>query len=252
MSEKITSKNSVYIIKFLLFSIAFSALVLGFIFIASHLGGDGSQTAPTDLGRISEAPRIVIDAGHGGEDGGAVGIGEIAEKDLNLSIALDLADMLRAAGFEVVLTREDDRLLYDPQSDYKGRKKQLDLAERLRIGESFDNAIFVSIHMNSFTDPKYSGLQVYFSPNNPTSEVLAESIQSAVADLLQPQNKRSVKKATSRIFILNEIKTPAVLVECAFLSNPDECKLIATPEYRKKLTFCIFSGICEFISENSY
>lgn len=240
-----------YTVRYILFAALFSALVFATIFIAGSFRGDSSIGESANVQSLSTSPTIVIDAGHGGEDGGAAG-GNIIEKDLNLSIALDLEDMLRAAGFDVVLTREDDRLLYDPMSDYKGRKKQLDLAERLRIGESFEDAIFVSIHMNSFPDPQYRGLQVYFSPNDPTSQRLAQSIQSAVCENLQKDNKRSVKQANSRIFILHQIRKPAVLVECAFLSNPEESQLVATEEYRKKLTFCIFFGICDFISQNSY
>ena len=248
MEHKKTQKNIAYTAKYLLFAAIFCALVFLIVFIASHFH---STLKATTAAKTQKSPIIVIDAGHGGEDGGT-SCGAVVEKDLNLSIALDLADMLRGAGFDVVLTREDDRLLYDPTSDYKGRKKQLDLAERLRIGESFDDAIFVSIHMNSFPDSKYRGLQVYFSPNDTTSQELAQSIQSSVCKALQSDNKRTTKAATSRIFILNEISKPAVLVECAFLSNPEECQLIATEDYRKKLTFCIFSGVCSFISENSY
>ena len=251
MNQRKAKNDPLYIIKYILFAAFFSALILFFICLASRFQKDVKVAASTDAEATSKSPTIVIDAGHGGEDGGTSGVG-VTEKDLNLSIANDLADMLRAAGFDVVMTREDDRLLYDPTSDYKGRKKQLDLAERLRIGESFDDAIFISIHMNAFPDPKYRGLQVYFSPNDPNSQALAQSIQSSVCELLQLDNKRTIKEATSRIFILNQIRKPAVLVECAFLSNPEECLLIATPDYRKKLTFCIFSGICEFISENSY
>ena len=251
MEETKTKQSPLYTAKYILFAVLFAAFIFFIIFIASYIQQEFSRVESANAEKSQKSPTIVIDAGHGGEDGGTSG-GGVVEKDLNLSIAKDLADMLRAAGFEVVLTREDDRLLYDPQSDYKGRKKQLDLAERLRIGESIENAVFVSIHMNSFSDSKYRGLQVYFSPNDPTSRELAESIQTSVAEHLQPDNKRSIKQATSRILILHQIKKPAVLVECAFLSNPDESSLISTEEYRKKLTFCIFCGICEFISENSY
>ena len=211
LEEIMAQKNAIgYVLKYILFAALFSAFVFIVISLASYFQSALPKSEPADAKKTSTYPTIVIDAGHGGEDGGASGDG-IIEKDINLSIALELADMLRSAGFEVLLTREDDRLLYDPASDYKGRKKQLDLAERLRIGESVENAVFVSIHMNSFPDSKYRGLQVYFSPNDPTSEQLAQSIQSTVCELLQKDNERQVKKATSRIFILNQIKKPAVL-----------------------------------------
>ena len=251
MEQKKVQKDSFYTIKYIFFAVLFSAFIFLIIFATSYFLGNPSKLESANSEKAASFPTIVIDAGHGGEDGGTSG-GDVVEKDLNLSIAKDLADMLRAAGFEVVLTREDDRLLYDPMSNYKGRKKQLDLAERLRIGESFEEAIFISIHMNSFPDPQYRGLQVYFSSNDPHSQQLAQSIQSSVCEHLQADNKRSIKQATSRIFILHQITKPAVLVECAFLSNPEECQLISTEEYRQKLTFCIFSGVCKFISENSY
>ena len=167
MREKKTSKRLGYTVKYILFAVLFAAFVFIAVSTAAHFRRSPSIGESANAQSLSSSPTIVIDAGHGGEDGGALG-GDVIEKDLNFSIALDLADMLRVAGFDVVLTREDDRLLYDPMSDYKGRKKQLDLAARLRIGESFEDAIFVSIHMNSFPDSKYRGLQVYFSSNNPT------------------------------------------------------------------------------------
>ena len=251
MEEKHLKKHPYCTAKYVLFSVLFATLVFLVAFIATSFQTPCSNAEQTNIEKTSKFPTIIIDAGHGGEDGGTSGAG-VLEKDLNLLVSRDLADMLRGAGFDVVMTRDDDRLLYDPNIDYKGRKKQLDLAERLRIGESFDDAIFISIHMNSFPDSKYRGLQVYFSPNDPASRELAECIQSSVCENFQIDNKRAVKQATSRIFILNQISKPAVLVECAFLSNPEECRLISTEEYRKKLTFCIFSGVCGFISENSY
>ena len=123
MKQERTNKSFVYVIKYILFAIVFSALAMAFVFIASCFQNDTDGSKSANLESTSKPPIIVIDAGHGGEDGGAIGVDGITEKELNLSIALDLADMLRAAGFEVVLTREDDRLLYDPASDYKGRKK---------------------------------------------------------------------------------------------------------------------------------
>ncbi len=247
------TKKSAHIIPYIFFAVLFSSLVMLLIFLSSYLLNRLKAPAPAlTLKSEEKYPIIVIDAGHGGEDGGTTGVNGIREKDLNLEIAFELADMLSAGGYDVVLTRDTDRLLYDPTSDYKGRKKFLDLSERLRIGDSFDRAIFISIHMNSFSDPKYSGLQVYYSKNHPESEPLAKSIQESVRENLQSENDRSIKAANSRIFILDRIKKPAVLIECAFLSNPEECALISEESYRKKLTLSIFCGISDFIHENSY
>lgn len=193
---------------------------------------------------------VIIDAGHGGEDGGASSEAGLVEKDVNLDIAKILCDMLRANGVEVIMTREDDRLLYDRNTDYHGRKKKLDLAARLTIADSTPDAIFISIHMNSFTDPRYSGLQVWYSPNNADSSALAELIRSENTQKLQPHNTRKCKMATSAINLLHNAKCPAVLVECGFLSNPDEAALFETRDYRQEVAFMLFCSITEFLNNS--
>ena len=166
-------------------------------------------------------------------------------------VALLLADMLRANGVDVVMTRTEDILLYDPTDDYHGRKKMLDLAARLKIGKETPNSIFVSIHMNSFPQEKYSGLQVYYSKNDAESKRIADLIQSNTQTYLQPLNTRKTKGATSSIFLLDRLQTPAVLIECGFLSNYNEAKLLSCAEYRKKLAFVIFCSLTDYISNNS-
>lgn len=216
-------------------------------FLAFAILAIGGKNSGGDLGTALDISQtIVIDAGHGGEDGGTVGNGLI-EKDLNLDIALRLASLLRERGINVVLTRQTDTMLYDKNSDYKGKKKALDLRARLEIAEGCDDPIFVSIHMNYFAQVKYSGLQVYYSPNDPESRVLAETIQKRVASSLQPSNHRAVKESTSAIFLLHNLKCPAVLVECGFLSNPEEAALLATEEYRAALANEIFLALEEYI-----
>jgi N-acetylmuramoyl-L-alanine amidase len=194
---------------------------------------------------------VIIDAGHGGEDGGTSSASGLVEKDLNLEISFMLRDMLEANGISVIMTREDDRLLYDRNVNFHGKKKVLDLAARLGVAQSTADAIFVSIHMNAFPDPKYSGLQVWFSPNGEEAYELANKIQTNTHNMLQPQNDRKVKQATSKIFLLNNAVCPAVLVECGFLSNPQEAELLASKEYKQKLCFILFSSINEFLIEKS-
>ena len=196
-----------------------------------------------------EAPTIIIDAGHGGEDGGAVGKNGILEKELNLSISEKLHDLFSAAGFKVVMTRETDTLLYDKNADYKGRKKELDLAKRVEIASSYENAVFISIHMNSFPDSKYSGLQVYYSKNHQDSDEMAENIQSTVRECLQKNNNRQTKPAGKNIFVLDRITIPGVLIECGFMSNPDECNALTKDEYQKKLSLTIFSAVSKYIDK---
>ena len=188
---------------------------------------------------------VVIDAGHGGEDGGTVSADGTPEKDLNLDIAFRLRDLLTADGIPVVMTRTEDKLLYDPDADYRGRKKSLDLAARREIAENTENCLFVSIHMNSYPDPRYSGLQVWYSPNDPASGPLAAAVQSSARSLLQPDNDRKIKPATSSIYLLHRLRVPAVLVECGFLSNPEEAARLATPGYRAEVAFAVFLGLRE-------
>ena len=192
-------------------------------------------------------PTVVIDAGHGGEDGGAVSKTGVVEKDLNLSIAMQLCQLLTANGINVVMTRTDDRLLYDRTIDYKGRKKSLDLAARLQIAEKIENCVFVSIHMNAFPQSKATGLQVWYSANNERSKLLAEEIRSTVVERLQPDNYRAIKKSTSSIYLLHHLSIPAVLVECGFLSNPEEAELLASKDYQAQLAFTLFFAVNEAI-----
>ena len=153
-----------------------------------------------------------------------------------------LGDIFSAAGYNVIQTRSEDVLLYDRNADYKGRKKILDMAARLDIAEKNDAAIFISIHMNSFPQSIYRGLQVYYSPNHPLSKVGAEAIQQKVKDGLQAQNNREVKPSGGKIYLLDRLTVPAVLVECGFLSNPDEEALLISPIYQQKLADAIFYG----------
>lgn len=193
---------------------------------------------------------IVLDAGHGGEDGGAEGNGLI-EKDLNLDITLRVASLLREQNVNVVLTRDSDVLLYDKNSDYEGKKKYQDVRKRLEIANSCENPVLVSIHMNSFSQSKYSGLQVWYSKNDSRSKALANFIQYNVKSALQPSNKRTIKQATSSIFLLHNATFPAVLIECGFLSNPDEARALGDAKYRQQLANVIFKSIMDYISQNN-
>ena len=191
---------------------------------------------------------VIIDAGHGGEDGGCEGNG-LVEKNLNLDITLRVASLLREQGVNVVLTRDTDVLLYDKNSDYQGKKKAQDVRKRLEIAKNQENAVLVSIHMNYFAETKYSGLQVWYSKNDANSKILANLIQSNVKNELQPSNKRVTKEATSSIFLLHNATFPAVLIECGFLSNPDEAHALGDADYRHQLANVIFKSIITYISQ---
>ncbi len=197
-------------------------------------------------------PLVVIDPGHGGEDGGASGINGEEEKTLNLDISKKIHLIMKFLGVPSKLTREDDRLLYDEYGDlidYTGKKKTYDLRNRYKIACENPNSIFMGIHMNKYTQEKYSGLQVYYSPNNRESKNFAGMIQTKTKQYLQPDNSRNIQKAGSSIFLLDRLEIPAVLVECGFLSNVQECQQLTDSTYQKKMSLILFASASEFLSQ---
>ncbi len=192
-------------------------------------------------------PTVIIDAGHGGEDGGAIGKNGAYEKDINLEIAKKLKSRLDSLNIPCVLTRSTDILLYDRNTDYQGKKKKLDLLARKEFAEKYDNAIFISIHQNSYPKEQYSGFQAYYSSNADTSRTLATTIEKSVRNSLQPSNNRASKQADSSIYLLDKLQCPAVLLECGFLSNATECNLLCAEQYQNNLCNAIVEGIIEFL-----
>ena len=194
----------------------------------------------------NEEKLIIIDPGHGGEDSGAIGANGVLEKDLNLQMSLHIGELLVEEGYTVIYTRTDDRLLYGEAGNIAGMKKIYDLKNRCLVAKENPNAVFVSIHMNSFGESKYSGLQVYYSPNNPDSGELAGLIQTEVIGKIQPNNKRNTKLGRD-LYLMENTYNPAVLVECGFISNPEECKKLSEKEYQKQLSFAIVCGIIRYM-----
>ena len=191
---------------------------------------------------------VVLDAGHGGEDGGASSADGLVEKDVNLALALAMRDILTANGVKVILTRDTDTLLYDRNVNFQGRKKALDMAARLKITNETPDAVFVSLHMNTYPLPSCKGVQVWYSENNDTSLELAKSIHKTAQKLMQPDNDRPLKKSGSSIYLLHRLDCPAVLVECGFLSNPEEAALLADASYRQQLALTLCMGILRGIA----
>ncbi len=241
-------KRSGFVLSVIFFSVIFIAvsLILG-LFSLKILGKSKEKHVVAE----PETFTVIIDAGHGGEDGGAVGIdGRTVEKDVNLSVSLYLGRLLEAEGINVIYTRTEDILLYDRNVDYNGRKKSLDLQARLEIAQNNPDALFVSIHMNSFGDSKYSGMQVYYSDSAEGGQLLADEIQK-MSRFLTPDNDRKIKKANSSIFLLNRAPGVSVLVECGFLSNHEECSLLSSDDYQKKVAFAVFRGIMNHKDEKT-
>lgn len=226
--------------------VGFFALFLscGLLFSSLFYGMEGKLFTLAVSVKEKESPVIIIDAGHGGEDGGASGTNGVLEKDLNLTLSGILADLLRGAGYTVVQTRTEDRLLYDAGTK-KGHKKQGDLENRVKYTEKYPNSILVSIHMNTFPLQSCEGVQVWYSQNDERSAMLARRIQENVKAHLQPENNRKIKAATSNIYLLRHAMTPAVLVECGFLSTPADCARLCDEVYQKKLALVLFDAICE-------
>ncbi len=192
---------------------------------------------------------IIIDAGHGGEDSGAVSNG-LYEKDINLSIALKLRDMLSVCGYRTVLTRDSDISIYDSSAETTREKKVSDLKKRVEIINSSPDNILVSIHQNKFEQSKYSGAQFFYSTNSPESIKLAESMRASVTGLIQPENKRELKPADSSIYILANARVPAVIAECGFLSNEEEAKKLSDEGYQQQLAFSLLCGIMNYCTQS--
>ena len=227
---------------------AFALIFIFYCYFGSKLI-DSSGISKTASVEIQEKKVLVIDPGHGGEDGGAIGVNGVLEKDLNLIISNDLCEIFRFSGYEVIPTRTEDVMLYDKNSDYSGKKKVLDLAARLTVGENALPDLFVGIHMNSFPQEKYSGLTVYYSDAMEESRMAASALREDVIALLQPENNRELKSG-GNIYLLERASFPAILIECGFLSNREECELLSKESYRQKLSFVIFSSLSSFLEEN--
>ncbi len=222
---------------------------LAFVFLSCTVGVLLEKYSAALIPTASESvgATVIIDAGHGGEDSGAVGKNGVLEKDINLSVAFFLGEELSSRGYTVVYTRTDDRLLYKEEENVKGLRKISDLKNRCAVAREYPEAIFVSLHVNSFGDSRYSGLQVYYSENDSGSRLLAEKIQGAVRNSIQPDNSRKIK-AGKALYLLEHIENPAVLVECGFITNPDEAEKLSDKEYQKELSFAIVCGIIEYIT----
>lgn len=196
-------------------------------------------------GIVSEVT-VVIDAGHGGIDGGAVALDNTLEKDINLLVSKKLDSIMVLFGYNTVMTRQEDSLISDKDAKTIRQKKSTDLHNRAKLFDSFDNSILISIHQNKYTSSMYYGTQVFYSPNNEQSKILADFIQDEVVNGLQNDNKRLTKPSGSEIFLLYTAQKPAVMVECGFLSNVNELLKLKNNTYQSQMAICILSGINQY------
>lgn len=199
-------------------------------------GGREDQMVFAPLRRAGET--LVIDAGHGGEDGGAVSVTGTPESGINLSIALKMDQLLGFYGTSPVLLRSEDISLHDASAQTLRQKKVSDLHNRVDTIEGIDNATLISIHQNSYPSGKYHGAQVFYT-NEALSLPLAQQTQTLLRDILDPSNQRSAKPISDNVYLMNHISCRAILVECGFLTNAEEEARLRTGEYQTKLAAVI-------------
>lgn len=192
---------------------------------------------------------VVVDAGHGGMDGGAVGHSGTLEKDINLSVSKILCKMLEARGASVIMTRDEDISLHDESANTVREQKRSDLSKRKALACDEKTDIFISVHMNKFEQEKYRGAQVFYADNN-VSHALADCIRTELVKVSEKSDGRELKKAYDTMYILKSTDNPAVIVECGFLSNPEEEQLLLSKKYQNKIAKAITDGVCAYVKSN--
>ena len=190
------------------------------------------------------SPLILVDAGHGGSDPGMIGVGGLEEKGINLSISLLLRDTLEKSGYSVIMTREEDKGLYDSSA---ANKKAQDMQRRIAMIREHMPVLSVSIHQNSYHDAGVHGPQVFYYESPVEGKKLAEAVQSSLNDLLEVDRPRKVKGNTS-YYLLKRSSGTLVIVECGFLTNPEEAQKLQTKEYQEKVAAAVSEGIRTYLN----
>ena len=224
-----------------------SILLAAYIISFSIVAFQQIRLASADNYSVENVPVIIIDAGHGGEDGGAVGIDGTAEKDLNLSISLKLNEILSSMSYQTRMVRTTDTSIHNADADTVRERKVSDIHNRAAIMNEYENCIYVSIHQNKYSGSSIWGAQTFYSPNNEESKELAQLIQSSIANNVQPDNKRVIKQSGTNIYVLYNATKPAVMVECGFVSNANELEQLKDDEYQNKMAFAISNGIINYL-----
>lgn len=215
-----------------------------FVFIFAT---ENKNTVPTVSLPVS-GKTIVVDAGHGKPDEGAQSSNGTTEAETNLKIALKLQNLLEQSGSTVILTRSDENAIYDLDSKTLKQKKISDIHNRVKIGNESSADIFVSIHLNKIPQQQYDGWQTFYNAESAEGQKLAVSIQKNLNDAIQKENNR-VAKTIDNIYIVKHVEIPTTIVECGFLSNPEEEKNLLEDEYQNKLAWGIYNGIIDYFYE---
>lgn len=211
------------------------ALIGTVILLALALGRLNSLAKPAmEPSVIQRTGPLVLDAGHGGEDGGAVSLTGAPESQINLAIVLKLRDVLGLYGVDPILLRETDVSLHDGDANTLREKKRSDLKNRVAAIEAVEGGTLLSIHQNTYPGSRYHGAHVFYAPTE-GSQALAEHFQNSIKTALQPENERTVKRIPDTVYIMNHVTCPAILIECGFLTNPEEEALLRDEDYQRKL-----------------
>ena len=230
--------------KKLLRIVPFYILVIGAVLVAT-IWGDRAVTVMSENAPLEGRTCVVIDAGHGEPDGGAVSCTGVNESVINLNISKRLDDLLHLLGYDTLMTRTTADSIYT-EGETIAQKKLSDLKERVRLVNSTENAVLLSIHQNTYSDSRYSGAQMFYGCSG-DSKALAETLQTAFVSHLNQGSNRKVKKAES-IYLMEHADCAAVLVECGFLSNPEEEAKLRTADYQKKICCVIASALSNFLA----
>jgi len=226
--------------KWILVYTLFSMVFLAFVYAGSRAVTVISQSIP-----VVREHCIIIDAGHGGVDGGATSCTGKLESAYNLEIAITLNDLINLLGYETKMIRTTDISVYT-EGESIAKKKGSDLKERVRIVNEENNAVLLSIHQNHFPDSRYSGAQVFY-PNTNGSKQLAESMQQNLVNILNPGSRRTIMQS-SGIYLMEHIQCTGILIECGFLSNPGEEAKLSNKEYQQNLCAVIGTTVGAFLS----
>lgn len=214
----------------------FAAIIL---FLAAAMGTDKAVTTIAENTPVAREHTIVIDAGHGGIDGGATSCTGVLESNINLMIALKLEDLCHLLGMDTVMIRSSDISVYT-EGETIAAKKASDLRNRVKIVNETENAVLISIHQNTYSDSRYSGAQVFYAPTK-DSQALAKLLQQKLIETLNPGSSRQCKNA-EKVYIMQHIQTMGVLIECGFLTNPEEEAKLLSEEYQKELC-CVLASV---------
>ena len=216
-----------------------------FVFILTTGNAEEQNKYISTVSLPASGKTIVIDAGHGVPDEGAQSSNGTTEAETNLKIALKLQNLLEQSGCTVILTRSDENAIYDIDSKTLKQKKISDIKNRVKIGNESSADIFVSIHLNKIPQSQYDGWQTFYKEGSEDGARLAKTIQENLNKTIQQENNR-IAKTIDKIYIIKHVEIPTTIVECGFLSNPDEEKLLLEDEYQNKLAWGIYNGIIDY------